>query len=109
MPLNSPQLLRRRTKIVATVGPASRSPELLARLIAAGVNIFRLNLSHGSQDEHRTNYENIRAAAAAAREHVAILADLCGPKIRVGRFVDGQILLTAGERVTVTMHDVLGQ
>ena len=101
-------LLHRRTKIVATVGPASRDPAMLEQLIAAGVNLFRLNLSHGTQDEHRTNYGHIRAAAAAAGQHVAVLADLCGPKIRVGRFPGGQILLTAGESLTVTTRDVPG-
>jgi pyruvate kinase len=107
MPKSS--LLRyRRTKIVATIGPASRDPAILEQLIAAGVNVFRLNLSHGSHEEHRTNYGHIRAAAAAAGQHIAVLADLCGPKIRVGRFPEGQILLAAGEPLTVTTRDLPG-
>ena len=104
----SPLLRYRRTKIVATIGPTSRDPAMLEQLIAAGVNVFRLNLSHGSHEEHRTNYGHIRAAAAAAGQHIAVLADLCGPKIRVGRFPDGQILLAAGEALTVTTRDVPG-
>jgi pyruvate kinase len=102
------QLKRRRTKIVATVGPASREPDVLRTLIRAGVNVFRLNMSHGSQAEHRTVYERIRAAAADADEPVAVLADLCGPKIRVGRFPGGSIELATGEQVTVTTRDVTG-
>ena len=101
-------LRHRRTKIVATIGPASRDPAILEQLIAAGVNVFRLNLSHGSLEEHRTNYGHIRAAAAAAGPHIAVLADLCGPKIRVGRFPEGQILLAAGDPLTVTTRDLPG-
>jgi len=97
-----PQALlgQRRTRIVATVGPASSSPETLAALIAAGVNVFRLNLSHGDHADHRTAFGRIRAAAAT--RPVAVLADLCGPKIRVGRFPGGKIDLVPGERVVVT-------
>jgi pyruvate kinase len=98
----------RRTKIVATVGPASREPGVLEQMVRAGVNVFRLNLSHGDHDEHRVYYEHIRAAADAAGEPVAVLADLCGPKVRAGRFAGGQVALKAGEKVTVTTKDVLG-
>src|SRR2546423_11097900 len=101
-------LRRRRTKIVATVGPASCAPAVLGGLIRAGVNVFRLNLSHGGHADHRAAYEGVRAAAEAAGEPVAVLADLCGPKIRVGRFAGGQVQLAAGERVTVTTRDVPG-
>lgn len=101
-------LARRRTKIVATVGPASREPGIIAQLIRAGVNVFRLNFSHGTHDDHRQIYDRIRQAAADAHETVAVLADLCGPKVRVGRFPGGQIELTAGEVVTVTTRDVPG-
>src|SRR5438105_2485275 len=103
------ELLRRRTKIVATVGPACRAPEMLADLIAAGVNVFRLNFSHGSHDEHRENIERIRGAATSLGEPIAILADLCGPKVRVGKFAAGQIELKAGETVVVTTRDVIGE
>jgi pyruvate kinase len=104
----SQPLARRRTKIVATVGPASREPAILNELIAAGVNVFRLNFSHGSHEEHGENIRRIRAAAAGAREPVAILADLCGPKVRVGRFAGGQISLKEGETVVVTTREVEG-
>ncbi len=106
MVLTSPSLLRRRTKIVATVGPASRAPDVLQRLIKAGVNVFRLNFSHGTHEEHREVFGRIRAAAGA--EPVAVLADLCGPKIRVGRFAGGKITLEPGSQVTVTTRDVEG-
>jgi pyruvate kinase len=105
---SSTLLKRRRTRIVATLGPASREPAMLESLIRAGVNVFRLNLSHGSHEEHREIYERVRAAATGGRV-ISILADLCGPKIRVGRFAGGKIELQAGEKVTVTTEDVLGR
>src|SRR5262249_28480340 len=105
----TPTLLKkRRTKIIATVGPASSDPATLEAMIRAGVNVFRLNLSHGSHDDHRAAYDNVRAAAYAAGEPTAVLADLGGPKIRVGRFAGGSIPLTKGERVVVTTRDVVG-
>ena len=102
-------LHRRRTKIVATVGPASRDPVMLEALLRAGVNVFRLNLSHGEHADHRANFDNIRAVSASVGEPVAILADLCGPKIRVGRFAAGCITLEKGQAVTVTTRNVLGE
>jgi pyruvate kinase len=108
-PYRSTVLKRRRTKIVATIGPASREPAVLEKLIQAGVNVFRLNLSHGDQADHRTAFERIRTAAAVVGEPVAVLADLCGPKIRVGRFANGRIELTRGAQVTVTTRSVLGE
>ena len=100
---------RRRTKIVATVGPACQSPEMLRALIQAGVNIFRLNFSHGTHDDHAAVYHRIREQAHAFHEPIAILADLCGPKIRVGTFANGSIVLVEGQTVTVTTRDVLGE
>ena len=102
-------LVHRRTKIIATVGPTSRDPAVLTQLIQAGVNVFRLNLSHGDHADHRTAFENIRAAAAGLKKHIAVLADLCGPKIRVGRFQGGHIALEKGQRVLVTTRDVVGE
>src|SRR4051812_22017945 len=102
-------LHRRRTKIVATVGPASRAPALLEQLIRAGVNVFRLNMSHGTQADHREAYQRIRAAAAATREPIAIMADLCGPKLRVGTFAGGRIELAEGNHVVVTTRPVEGE
>ncbi len=86
----------RRTKIVATVGPACASEAMLAQLIDAGVNVFRLNFSHGNAAGHQAVAERIRAAAAAQQRSVAILADLQGPKIRIARFVDGEVCLANG-------------
>ncbi|MFM7150933.1 MAG: pyruvate kinase, partial [Gemmataceae bacterium] len=101
-------LSRRRTKIVATVGPASRDPAVLASLIRAGVNVFRLNFSHGSGEDHAENVRRIREAEKDRGEPIAILADLCGPKIRVGKFPGGSIDLREGDLVTVTTRDVMG-
>ena len=92
----------RRTKIVATIGPASRSPEMLERLIQAGVNVFRLNFSHGTHEEH---FEVIRAARdIAARLHrpVALLQDLSGPKIRTGKVAGNGVELVKGARLAIT-------
>ncbi|MFO0879643.1 MAG: pyruvate kinase [Gemmataceae bacterium] len=105
----TPSTQRRRTKIVATIGPASRDPAVIEELIRAGVNVFRMNLSHGNHDDHRENFARIRASSARLGHPVAILADLCGPKIRVGKFVGGHILVTTDERVTVTTRDVPGE
>lgn len=98
----------RRTRIVATVGPASREPEKLEALLEAGVNVFRLNMSHGTQDQHREVIARLRAISARLGRPVAILGDLCGPKIRVGTFTGGEMLLTPGQKVTVTTRDVPG-
>ena len=108
-PQSGKLLKRRRTKIVATVGPASVEPGILRDLIRAGVDVFRLNLSHGDHGTHRTAFERVRAAAAELQQPVAILADLCGPKIRVGRFAEGRIELKAGESVVVTTRNVVGE
>jgi pyruvate kinase len=83
----------RRTKIVATVGPASESPEVLDELIRAGLDVVRLNLSHGTIGEHLQRMADVRAAAARIGKHVAVLADLPGPKVRAGRFPEGGALL----------------
>ncbi len=88
-------------KIVATMGPASDPPERLAMLIEAGVNCFRLNFSHGAKEDHAKRMKAIRAAEAKAGRPVGVFADLQGPKIRVGTFADGQIVLKFGEIVTL--------
>ncbi len=102
-------LKTRRTKIVATLGPASNTPEMIEKLIHAGVNVFRLNMSHGSHEEHRRVYQHIRKIAGKCEKQVGVFADLCGPKIRTGRFQNGQINLITGEEVTVTTRDVIGK
>ena len=98
----------RRTRIVATVGPASRDPEMLAALVEAGVNVFRLNLSHGTHEQHLEVIERIRGLGASIKRHIAILGDLCGPKIRVGLFPGGSVMLETGAEVVVTTRDVPG-
>jgi pyruvate kinase len=102
-------LKRRRTKIVATLGPASNSEEVIGRLIEAGVDVFRLNMSHGRQEDHRLACERVRAAAARLDRPVAVLADLCGPKLRVGQLGEGGIRIESGSRVVVTTRPVVGQ
>ena len=86
----------RRTKIVATLGPATDAPGMLERIIAEGVNVVRLNLSHGEADDHRARANAVRAASAAAGCEVGILADLQGPKIRIETFANGPVELADG-------------
>lgn len=101
-------LKRRRTKIVATVGPSSAEAAVLEQLINAGVNVFRLNMSHGDYAGHRQAYSMIRRAAQTTGIDVGVLADLCGPKIRCGVFEGGRAELQTGSTVTVTIRDVTG-
>ena len=90
--------LRRATKIVATLGPASSDPALLEQMIRAGVNVVRLNFSHGKAQDHIDRAQLVREAAQRAGREVAIMADLQGPKIRVGKFAEGKIMLQAGAK-----------
>jgi pyruvate kinase len=98
----------RRTKIVATLGPASTSPAVLRALIAAGMDVARLNFSHGDAESHRRSAAAVRKAAAAADRHVAVLQDIQGPKVRTGSFDSLSVLLTRGRRVTLTARPVTG-
>ena len=91
----------RRTKIVATIGPASQDPETLRRIIEAGVDVARLNFSHGNRELHAENAERIRAAASSAGRQVAILQDLPGPKLRIGALQDDIAELKPGERLVL--------
>lgn len=91
----------RRTKIVATIGPASRDPETLARMVEAGLDVARLNFSHGDRDLHAENAARVRAASAAVGRPVAILQDLPGPKLRIGPLVDDRVELKPGERLVL--------
>lgn len=93
------QGMTRRTKIVATVGPASESPDVLSAMVAAGCDVVRLNLSHGDVAGHLERLATVRQVAADAGRHVAVLADLPGPKVRAGRFPDGGVALVAGADV----------
>ena len=90
----------RRTKIVATIGPASREPEVLARMIEAGMDVARLNFSHGDHATHAETAERVRSAADRAGRPVAILQDLPGPKLRIGELADGVVELKPGDVVT---------
>jgi pyruvate kinase len=91
----------RRTKIVATIGPASREPETLVRMVEAGLDVARLNFSHGSREIHAENAERVRAAAASVGRQVAILQDLPGPKLRIGALQDDIADLKPGERLVL--------
>ena len=86
----------RRTKVVATLGPASSDADTITRLLEAGVNVFRLNFSHGSKETHRTNVGLIREEAKRLGRAVGILQDLQGPKIRIATFADDEIVLEPG-------------
>lgn len=107
--VNITPLTSRKTKIIATLGPASNSSEIIYDLIKAGANVFRLNMSHGEHEGHQKIYQLIKKAAKELNQHITIFADLCGPKIRTGKFKDGSILLKPGIRVVVTTRDILGQ
>jgi pyruvate kinase len=98
----------RRAKIVCTLGPAVESIEKITELIDAGMNMARLNLSHGSHDEHQKRLDLVRAAAKKANKAVAILVDLQGPKIRLGRFSSGPHELSRGDTFTITTDDIAG-
>jgi pyruvate kinase len=99
---------QRRTKIVATIGPASGEPETLRALIAAGADVLRLNFSHATPDQHAEMVPRIREAAAAAGREVALLGDLPGPKIRVGEIRDDVVDLIPGSEVTLTTEEIVG-
>ena len=98
----------RRAKIVCTLGPAVDSPEKIRDLIAAGMNMARLNLSHGGYVEHQKRLDQVRAAAENAGVPIAILVDLQGPKIRLGRFKDGPHELERGDVFTITTDEIEG-
>src|SRR5580765_2328094 len=97
-----------KTKIVATIGPASESPEILERLIRAGLNIARLNFSHGDFAGHTGRIARIRAAERATGRRVTIMADLPGPKMRLGKIDPEPIQLAVGESFTLTSDEVTG-
>ena len=99
----------RRTKIIATLGPASSAPSAIDAMIAAGVDVFRLNFSHGTHDTHAATFKDVREAAARMSRHVAILQDLSGPKIRTGKLAGGQPLdLHAGDELRIGAGDRAG-
>lgn len=98
----------RKTKIVATLGPSSSSEEMLARLITAGVNVVRLNFSHGTPEEHIARAEIVRRIAVKLNRPIGVLCDLQGPKIRIGKFLAGKITLKTGDLFTLDANCPLG-
>ncbi|HRA79768.1 MAG TPA: pyruvate kinase, partial [Burkholderiaceae bacterium] len=98
----------RATKIVATLGPASSDPDILERMLRAGVNVVRVNFSHGTAAEHAETVRRVREIAGRIMQSVGVLADLQGPKIRIARFADGKITLAAGDRFTFDVDGAPG-
>jgi pyruvate kinase len=99
----------RHAKIVATIGPASSSPDKLRQLFMAGADVFRLNFSHGSHDDHKAVYQALRALEREIGRPISILQDLQGPKIRIGTLKDGKLMLEVGERVKFKLEGIDGE
>ena len=97
-----------KTKIVCTIGPASKKPEVMEKMMLAGMNIARLNFSHGSFEGHREVVRNLRAAARAVGRRVAIMGDLSGPKMRIGMLAEEPLELKSGDPFTLTTDDIVG-
>lgn len=106
--MNLAALPNHKTKIVATIGPASDSPDMLERLLRTGLNIARLNFSHGDFDGHAAIIDRVRAAERATGRRVAIMADLPGPKMRIGQLEPESIELQMGDSFTLTVDDIVG-
>ena len=106
--MKQPEILKRRTKIVCTIGPATGTASVIERLIKSGMNIARLNLSHGTHDVHAQYIRTVRRLSQRLGVKVAILMDLPGPKYRTGRLKDGQAILKSGAILTLTTEDVEG-
>lgn len=98
----------RRTKIIATLGPASSTPEMIAQLFQAGADVFRLNFSHGSHEDHAARIEMIRAVEKKFGRPIGILVDVQGPKLRVGQFQSGRVQLQAGQQFVLDMNPAPG-
>ncbi len=97
-----------KTKIVCTIGPASESPAVMKQMIEAGMNVARLNFSHGDFAAHKKVIENLRAASASIGRRIAIMADLSGPKMRIGKIDPEPIELKPGDPFTLTTDDIVG-
>ena len=106
--LHHKYLYFRRTKIVATLGPSSNSPEKIKQLLRHGLNVVRINFSHGEPADHVKTIALVRKIAASMGKSVAVLGDLCGPKIRVGKFPDGGVMLKDRSLVRITVSEVVG-
>ena len=99
----------KKTKIVCTLGPSSNTPEIIEKMIKAGMNVARFNFSHGSHEEHKQRIDMVRAASQKLGIPVALLLDTKGPEIRLGKFKNGSIMMEAGKDFTLTARDVEGQ
>ncbi|MDH5711305.1 MAG: pyruvate kinase [Gammaproteobacteria bacterium] len=99
----------RRTKIIATLGPATANPTMIEKLIKAGVNVFRLNMSHGDHEQHTRSFTMVRKIAMQMGQHVAILMDLCGPKIRTGKFKNDSITLKKNSTIIISCDKKIGE
>ena len=97
-----------RTKILATLGPSSNTEEKISALIEAGIDGFRLNFSHGTQEDPKRTYEIVRRVAKEKGVRVTVVADMQGPKLRIGTFKDGKVLLKKGQKFTLDMQDIPG-
>ena len=98
----------KRTKIVCTLGPASEKEEVLTALIENGLNVARMNFSHGSHEEHKGRMDLVKKVREKLNKPVAILLDTKGPEIRTGNFDQPEVLLEEGQKFTITMKDVMG-
>src|ERR1700761_3472843 len=99
---------RRRTKIIATLGPASSTPETMTRLFQAGADVFRLNFSHGTHQDHAARFAMIRELEEKFERPIGILADVQGPKLRVGRFSGGRVHLQTGQKFRLDLNATPG-
>ena len=97
-----------KTKIVCTIGPASRSEAVLEKLILQGMNVARLNFAHGTLQGHREDIRRIRAVAARTARSCLIMADLPGPKIRIGKLIKEPLLLEKGNKIILTVQNSVG-
>ena len=95
-------MLNKKTKIVCTIGPASESPEVLKELMLSGMNVCRLNFSHGSHEEHQARIDTIKSVREEVKPAVAILLDTKGPEIRTGKFTDPEVNLEEGQKFVIT-------
>ena len=98
--------MQRKTKIVSTLGPASSDRKTIRALIEAGIDVARMNFSHGSHEEHQERIDHVRRAANELGRDVAILQDLQGPKIRVGKVKDGSVLIHEGHKLVLTSEKI---
>src|SRR5919202_2343554 len=100
--------MSRRAKIVCTLGPATGTPEQVTALVESGMDVARLNFSHGKHADHEKSYRMVREASDKVGRAVAVLADLQGPKIRLGTFAEGPVVWRTGSRVCITVEEVVG-